>query len=107
MSSQPSIALPSVGDTFGACYIGSIIAAMSMSFLTLKMVIYYKRYHNDWWVYRYSVTLLWALDTFHVALSTHALYFYLITMFGDLIGDLESDLWSMKVTLLNPDAVDI
>ncbi|PBK63003.1 hypothetical protein ARMSODRAFT_1088800 [Armillaria solidipes] len=99
MSSQPSIALPSVGDTFGACYIGSIIAAILYGVSTLQVVIYYKRYPNDWWVYRYSVTLLWALDTFQVALSTHALYFYLITMFGDLIGDLESDLWSMKLQL--------
>ncbi|KAK0445940.1 hypothetical protein EV421DRAFT_2034397 [Armillaria borealis] len=99
MSSQPSIALPSVGDTFGACYIGSIIAAILYGVSTLQVVIYYKRYPNDWWVYRYSVTLLWALDTFQVALSTHALYFYLIAMFGDLIGDLESDLWSMKLQL--------
>ncbi|PBK74121.1 hypothetical protein ARMSODRAFT_1014437 [Armillaria solidipes] len=99
MSSQTSVALPSVGVTFGACYIGSIMAAILYGISNLQAVIYYKRYPNDWWVYRYSVALLWVLDTLHVILSTHALYFYLITMFGDFIGDLESDVWSMKLQL--------
>ncbi|PBK63032.1 hypothetical protein ARMSODRAFT_1024327 [Armillaria solidipes] len=96
MSSQPSAAIPSVGETFGACYIGSVIAAILFGISNLQMVIYYQRYPNDWWVYRYSVAVLWVFDTFHVVLSTHALYFYLITDFGNFIGDLESDLWSMK-----------
>ncbi len=60
------------------------------------------------------------LDTLHVALSTDALYFYLITIFRDLIGGLENGLWyvsgrdmksvilkthffrTMKVILLKP-----
>ncbi|KAK0477496.1 hypothetical protein EDD18DRAFT_1337885 [Armillaria luteobubalina] len=99
MSTQPSEAIPSVDTTFGACYIGTIIAAILFGISNLQTVIYYKRYPNDWWVYRYSVAILWILDTLHVALSTHALYFYLITMFGDLIGGLESGLWTMKLQL--------
>ncbi|PBK80364.1 hypothetical protein ARMGADRAFT_1040102 [Armillaria gallica] len=47
----------------------------------LKAVIYYKKYPDDWWVYRYSVASLWTLDALHVALSTHALYYYLINLF--------------------------
>ncbi|PBK63006.1 hypothetical protein ARMSODRAFT_1024305 [Armillaria solidipes] len=99
MSAQPSIALPSVGETFGACYIGSILAAILYGISNLQVVIYYKRYPNDQWVYRYSVALLWVLDTLHVILSTHAIYFYLVTMFGDFIGGLEKDLWTMKLQL--------
>ncbi|PBK81095.1 hypothetical protein ARMGADRAFT_1171561 [Armillaria gallica] len=93
---MPSPAIPSLGESVGALDLGSNIASM---------LSYYRRYPNDWWVYRYSVTLLWVLDTLHVALSTHALYFYLITMFGDLVGDLESDLWSMKWQLYLSDLI--
>ncbi|KAK0243606.1 hypothetical protein EDD85DRAFT_976276 [Armillaria nabsnona] len=99
MSAQPSEAIPSIDATFGACYIGTIIAAILFGISNLQVVIYYKKYPNDWWVYRYSVAILWVLDTIHVALSTHALYFYLITMFGDLIGGLENGLWTMKLQL--------
>ncbi|SJL10879.1 uncharacterized protein ARMOST_14274 [Armillaria ostoyae] len=45
---------PSLDISFGALYIGAIIAAM-------------------------------ILDAPHVALSTHALYFYLVTHFGDFV----------------------
>ncbi|PBK59111.1 hypothetical protein ARMSODRAFT_1027688 [Armillaria solidipes] len=116
MSSQSSIALPSVGETFGACYIGSVIATILYGISNLQVVIYYKRYPNDWWVYRYSRYFGWfihiypsaqftaryigrVLDTFHIAFTTHALYFYLISMFGNFLGALESDLWSMKLQL--------
>ncbi|PBK62994.1 hypothetical protein ARMSODRAFT_1024294 [Armillaria solidipes] len=91
-----STAIPSLGESIGTLYLGSNIASILYGIKNLQGLSYYRRYPNDWWVYRYSVTLLWVLDTLHVTLSTHALYFYLITMFGDLVGDLESDLWSMK-----------
>ncbi|PBK63010.1 hypothetical protein ARMSODRAFT_1024307 [Armillaria solidipes] len=96
MSSQPSVALPSIGETFGACYIGSLMAAILYGISNLQVVLYYKRYPNDWWVYQYSVALLWVLDALHVAFSTHALYYYMITMFGNFNG-LDRILWSMKL----------
>ncbi|KAK0243626.1 hypothetical protein EDD85DRAFT_944952 [Armillaria nabsnona] len=116
MSLQSSIALPSVSTTFGACYIGSVIATILYGILNLQVVIYYKRYPNDWWVYRYSHCfglfihinlsaqftdryIRRVLDTFHVAFTTHALYFYLVTMFGNFLSALETDLWSMKLQL--------
>lgn len=40
-----------------------------------------------------SLTLDRALDALHVASSTHALYFYLIDMFGNAIAALENDVW--------------
>ncbi|KAK0487962.1 hypothetical protein IW261DRAFT_1451267 [Armillaria novae-zelandiae] len=102
---MPSTAIPSLGESIGALYLGSNIASILYGITNLQGLSYYKRYPNDWWVYRYSVTLLWVLDTLHVALSTHALYFYLITMFGNLVSDLESDLWSMKWQLYLNDLI--
>ncbi|SJL15364.1 uncharacterized protein ARMOST_18857 [Armillaria ostoyae] len=86
MSSQPPKAI--LGETLGALYVGATIAAVLFGITNLQAVIYYKRYPSDWWVYRYSVAVLWILDALHVALTTHALYFYLVDMFGDLTGAL-------------------
>ncbi|SJL15372.1 uncharacterized protein ARMOST_18865 [Armillaria ostoyae] len=100
MSSQPSTATPrSLGDTLGALYIGSTIAAILFGITNLQTVIYYKKYPHDWWLFRYSVALLWVLDALHVALSTHALYVYLIDMFGDFAGVLVHSVWSFKVQM--------
>ncbi|SJL16923.1 uncharacterized protein ARMOST_20455 [Armillaria ostoyae] len=96
MSSKSSTELPSVSETFGALYIGATIAAVLYGVTNLQGVVYYRRYPNDWWVYRYSVGLLWVLDTVHVTLSTYAVYFFMIHFFGDLNGALEYDSWSMK-----------
>ncbi|KAK0435775.1 hypothetical protein EV421DRAFT_1908464 [Armillaria borealis] len=96
MSSQTSTEVPSIGETLGALYIGATIAAILYGVTNLQGVIYYRRYPNDWWVYRYSVGLLWVLDTVHVALSTYTVYFYLIHFFRDLNGALEYNSWSMK-----------
>ncbi|KAK0457520.1 uncharacterized protein EV420DRAFT_1748665, partial [Desarmillaria tabescens] len=93
-----SKSIPSCGETIGALYIGATIAAVLFGITNLQALIYYKKYRNDWWLYRCSVALLWSvhpihgfLDALHVALSTHALYYYLIEMYGNLIGSLESN----------------
>ncbi|KAK0457541.1 uncharacterized protein EV420DRAFT_1548962 [Desarmillaria tabescens] len=99
MSSQPSTAIPCIGNTFGVLYVGATIAVLLFGVSNLQMAIYYKRYPNDWSLYRYSVALLWTLDILHVALTTHALYVYLIDMFGDLAGALVNSVWSFKVQL--------
>ncbi|SJL08031.1 uncharacterized protein ARMOST_11390 [Armillaria ostoyae] len=100
MSSQASSALPSVANTFSPLYVGAIIAIMLFGITNLQVAMYYKKYPNDWWFYYYSVALLWALDTLHVALSTHALYVYVINMFRDFIGALElRHVWTMQLQL--------
>ncbi|PBK58455.1 hypothetical protein ARMSODRAFT_983839 [Armillaria solidipes] len=87
---------PSLGMTFGAIYIGATIATVLFGITNLQVVIYYMKYPADWWVYRCSVTILWILDALHVALSTHALYFYLIELFGDYLKIYQM-IWSFKV----------
>ncbi|SJL15365.1 uncharacterized protein ARMOST_18858 [Armillaria ostoyae] len=105
MSSQPSTTTPSLGQTLGALYIGATLAAILFGITNLQVLIYYKKYSNDWWLYRYSVALLWVLDALHVALGTHALYFYLIDMFGNATGALEKNEWSMNLQLSLNDVI--
>ncbi|PBK91877.1 hypothetical protein ARMGADRAFT_1166068 [Armillaria gallica] len=87
-----------IGATLGAVYIGATIAAVFYGITVLQTVIYYKQKPNDPWLFRYAVALLWILDTLHVALSTHALYFYLIESFGKYLF-LFTIVWSFPLQL--------
>ncbi|KAK0487956.1 hypothetical protein IW261DRAFT_1559000 [Armillaria novae-zelandiae] len=101
MSSLPSPTLPSLEGTFGALFIGATIAAVLFGIMNLQVLIYYKRYPKDWSLYLYSVALFWVLDSIHFALGTHALYYYLIDMYGNFLGALlENAIWSMRLQLL-------
>ncbi|KAK0221338.1 hypothetical protein IW262DRAFT_1459539 [Armillaria fumosa] len=94
MSLQPPTSTSSLGGTFGALYLGATIAAILFGITNLQVLIYYKKYFNDW-----------VLDALHVALSTHALYFYLIDMFGNATGALETNEWSMNLQLSLNDVI--
>ncbi|KAK0488429.1 hypothetical protein IW261DRAFT_1413969 [Armillaria novae-zelandiae] len=88
-----------MGATFGAIYTGATIAAIFYGITVLQTVIYYKQNSNDPWIFRYAVALLWILDTLHVALSTHALYFYLVESFGSYLS-LFTIIWSFPLQLV-------
>ncbi|PBK91967.1 hypothetical protein ARMGADRAFT_1166122 [Armillaria gallica] len=97
----PIADIPPLGTTLGAVYIGATIAAVHAFYgiTILQTVIYYKQYPNDLWLFRYSVAILWILDTLHVAISTHALYFYMIESFGNYLP-LFGIIWSFPLQLL-------
>ncbi|KAK0467637.1 hypothetical protein IW261DRAFT_1426394 [Armillaria novae-zelandiae] len=58
----------------------------------LQAIVYYKNYPNDWWV-----ASLWIFDAVHAALSTHALYYYLINLFGKFTG-IYNIVWVRAIT---------
>ncbi|KAK0482891.1 hypothetical protein EDD18DRAFT_1200926 [Armillaria luteobubalina] len=98
MSLQPSKAI--LGETLGALYVGATLAAVFFGITNLQVVQYYKNYPKDWWLFRYSVALLWVLDALHLASSTHGVYYYLIDMFGNLQYSLTHSVWSFKLMLV-------
>ncbi|KAK0431980.1 hypothetical protein EV421DRAFT_1911383 [Armillaria borealis] len=106
MSSIPSIPIPiadipnKLATTLGALFVGATIAAVFYGITILQTVVYYKLNPNDPWIFRYSVALLLLLDTFHVVLGTHALYFYLIESFGNYLALLSKVIWSFPLQLL-------
>ncbi|KAK0482966.1 hypothetical protein EDD18DRAFT_757576 [Armillaria luteobubalina] len=91
--------LPSLGKTLGAVYIGAMLSSVLLGITALQAVIYYKKFPHDPWYYRYSVAALWILDMLHVALNTHAIYFYLVDSFGNYLA-LDSVIWSFKLQVL-------
>ncbi|KAG7443423.1 uncharacterized protein BT62DRAFT_331033 [Guyanagaster necrorhizus] len=96
----PIADIPSeLAKTLGALFIGATIASVCYGLTILQTVIYYKLNPDDPWIFRYGIALLWILDTLHVALSTHALYFYLIQSFGNYIALLSKIIWSFPVTV--------
>ncbi|PBK91911.1 hypothetical protein ARMGADRAFT_192275 [Armillaria gallica] len=105
MSSTPSIPIPiadiptKVAPTLGALFTGATIAAVCYGITILQTFIYYKLNPNDPWIFRYSVALLLILDTLHVALGTHGLYFYLIESFGNHLVLLSKFTWSFLLQL--------
>ncbi|KAK0442495.1 uncharacterized protein EV420DRAFT_1649661 [Desarmillaria tabescens] len=102
MSSQLSVAAPSLGMTLGVFYICATIAAMQVGFFgitTSQVAKYYKKYPDDWWIFQYSVGILWIFDALHVALSTHVTYHYLIDLFGDY-DELQHIVWSFRLQIL-------
>ncbi|KAK0185838.1 hypothetical protein F5146DRAFT_1068106 [Armillaria mellea] len=90
--------VPSLPMTFGVVYICATIAAVLFGITYTQVTKYYKKYPDDCWIFRYSVGILWIFDAFHVVLSTHMIYHYLIDLFGDYAG-LYHIVWSFKLQL--------
>ncbi|KAK0471191.1 hypothetical protein IW261DRAFT_904711 [Armillaria novae-zelandiae] len=100
------VGIPSLASTIIAVYLGSSVALVLYGITNLQTFLYYKRYTDDWWFYRYSVAVLWMFDTLHVLLSTHALYFYLIESFGNYLG-LINIVWSFKLDVVINNLVSV
>ncbi|KAG7443395.1 uncharacterized protein BT62DRAFT_329363 [Guyanagaster necrorhizus] len=98
--SIPLTDIPSLlGRTLGAVFIADIIASIFYGITILQTVVYYKQYPEDPWFLRYAIALLWIFDTLHVALSTHALYFYLVKSSGNYLA-LFGIVWSFPLQIL-------
>ncbi|SJK99669.1 uncharacterized protein ARMOST_02978 [Armillaria ostoyae] len=83
MSANPP-PLFSMGTTFGAVLIGATLASALFGVTTMLFFVYYRRYSQDSWFYRFSLALLWVLDALHFVLALHILHFYLVDSFGDV-----------------------
>jgi len=70
-------------NTLGAAFIGNIVAAVLYGITCLQTFVYYKKGKGDQAWFKAIIYFLWFLDTFHLALITHALYFYLITSYAN------------------------
>ncbi|KAF8064426.1 hypothetical protein FPV67DRAFT_222163 [Lyophyllum atratum] len=75
-----------LGNTIGAAFLGTVFAAMLYGVTNLQVYLYFQNYRNDWRVQKYSVALLWVLDTLHLSLTIAAMYHYLVDSFGSLLA---------------------
>ncbi|KAG1873886.1 hypothetical protein F4604DRAFT_1925462 [Suillus subluteus] len=87
-----------IHDTFGAGFIGGMVAAILYGITTLQTYLYYVYYPRDTDGLKVLVASIWVIDTLHVSLMCHALYYYLVTSFGDP-DNLAIGVWSLFTSL--------
>ncbi|KAG6915483.1 hypothetical protein DXG01_011314 [Tephrocybe rancida] len=95
---MPSLQPATLDNTVGALLLGAVGAAFLYGFTTLQTFWYFHRWSKDSPLHRYSVGILWFLDTVHLAFVVHAVYTYIATGFGQFAG-LEIMLWSVKAQI--------
>ncbi|GJE98226.1 hypothetical protein PsYK624_144510 [Phanerochaete sordida] len=87
---DPCAPLPALhlDNTLGAAYIGNILAAVFFGFTNVQMYIFFTHF-NDGVVLRSLVSFLWVLDSLHLALICHTIYFYAVTNFANPLAMLD------------------
>lgn len=87
-----------IHETFGAGFIGGMVAAILYGITTLQTYLYYVYYPSDTNGLKLLVGFIWVLDTLHVSLMCRALYYYLVTSFGNP-DNLATGDWSLFTSL--------
>ncbi|OAX31956.1 hypothetical protein K503DRAFT_805635 [Rhizopogon vinicolor AM-OR11-026] len=89
-----------LGNTFGALFIGAILAAVLFGITNVQAFIYFQTHRGTAMTsYKFLVIWLWMLDALHLALITHCVYYYLVTNYAN-ISVLTEIVWSFKLHIV-------
>ncbi|RXW22279.1 hypothetical protein EST38_g3567 [Candolleomyces aberdarensis] len=94
-----SLVDPTLDNTIGAAYLGVVGAGFLFGITTLQLYRYFHSYSHDPLFQKAAVAILWILDAFHLFLTIHGVYRYVITGFGSLLG-LQFIQWSIQLQVL-------
>jgi len=83
-------------NTLGAAFLGIVAATFLFGITTLQVYLYYHRYSHDSGINKVAVGTLWVLDCVHLLLIVHAVYYYAIKGFGNVLT-LSVVVWSVKL----------
>ncbi|KAJ7060866.1 hypothetical protein C8F01DRAFT_1369732 [Mycena amicta] len=85
-----------LAETYGAMFIGVLIATFFQGVLTLQAYIYYENFPRDHILLKLLVASVWILDVAHLVLISQSCYHYLVGSWGDnaalLVSTRELDL---------------
>ncbi|KAF5319713.1 hypothetical protein D9619_008602 [Psilocybe cf. subviscida] len=81
-----------LNSTLGAALLGCLAAAIFYGVTSVQTLIYFQGELRDGWKFKSGIFALWVLDTTHMAFTAHAIYYYLIVNFGNLVA-LEAPIW--------------
>ncbi|KAH9920026.1 uncharacterized protein BXZ73DRAFT_104841 [Epithele typhae] len=95
MTTAPTPPL-SLDDTLGAGFLGLVAASCFYGITVVQTFIYYKRNEMDPGFLKGLVFFLWILDSLHLALVVHAIYFYAVINFANPAA-LEVLVWSILI----------
>ncbi|KAG2143537.1 uncharacterized protein EDB93DRAFT_1251955 [Suillus bovinus] len=102
MSSSAQDAPPqlNLGNTFGALFIGVILAAVLFGLTNVQAFIYLQAHRSAGITFfKLVVAWLWIFDALHLALTIHAVYYYLVANYGNF-SVLAEIVWSLKLQLV-------
>ncbi|KIJ64010.1 hypothetical protein HYDPIDRAFT_28904 [Hydnomerulius pinastri MD-312] len=99
-TSVPGVsALPfNVDNTLGALLVGGLFAAAFWGVTSAQTFIYFQRFSNDRISLKLFVAFLWVLDTFDACLTSHILYYYLVSNFMNPLA-IAAPVWSVLVSV--------
>lgn len=81
---------------YGAPFLGVIIAAFLFGVTSLQAYWYFHHYPRDPMKQKLSVGSLWLLDTAHTAATIHAMYYYMVSNFGNVTAAYNI-VWSIQL----------
>ncbi|KAH9934368.1 uncharacterized protein B0H18DRAFT_557147 [Fomitopsis serialis] len=87
-----------LNKTIGALLIGTLLTSVGFGITTMQTYLWYRNYPNDPRLIRLVVWSLFILDIFHITLSMHVIYYYLILNY-DNAPALQLSVWSFDVTV--------
>lgn len=90
--------MPDLRSTFGAAYIGAMVTLALYGLTTLQTYMYYLYYPKDRVFLKGLVLFVWVIDTVHIVLVCHAMYYYLVTNYG-IPETLLDGVWSLFVSI--------
>ncbi|KIM37528.1 hypothetical protein M413DRAFT_257046 [Hebeloma cylindrosporum] len=86
-------------NTIGAAFLGLSASCLLTGIAIVQAHLYYRNHPRDWMFQKVAVGVLIALAVLHMAFTLHALYFYLITNFGNPKA-LRTVIWSFKLEVI-------
>ncbi|KAK0229411.1 hypothetical protein EDD85DRAFT_850386 [Armillaria nabsnona] len=98
MAPLVSLVPETIDNTLGAVFLGLLSACFLFGITTLQAYFYFHNYPRDTIVHRLSVGVLYLLDTVHLGLTIHAMYFYIVANRGrGLVEAGPGIVWSIKL----------
>ncbi|KAK0471245.1 hypothetical protein IW261DRAFT_1425368 [Armillaria novae-zelandiae] len=98
MAPVTSVVAETIDNTLGAVFLGLSTACFLFGITTLQAYVYFHKYPRDTTLHRLSVGILYILDTLHLALTIHAMYFYIVSNRGrGLVEPGPGIVWSIKL----------
>ncbi|KAJ8516167.1 hypothetical protein ONZ45_g6484 [Pleurotus djamor] len=67
----------------GAMFLGNVVAAILYGVTSVQTFIYFKGSAQDLRSLKVIVLILWLLDSLHIILVTHTVYFYTVSNYAD------------------------
>ncbi|KAG2113672.1 hypothetical protein BD769DRAFT_1673684 [Suillus cothurnatus] len=102
MSSSTEDLIPQfdIERTFGALFIGVIVAAVLFGLSSVQAFVYSQTHRGTGITfYKLAVIWLWILDALHMAFIIHCGYYYLVSNYAN-IGALLDVVWSFKLQII-------